>query len=559
MIIQRTSFFPLLDHEAAQFTNHTICTMEGHKRRTSIDPASVESILTSGVPGQAADPPSPHIGTSPSRTHFAMDPPSQPASRHSRTMSFTPLRPNRLSLSFPVATNRNSIESARHTPTSSISTSIPSTPPETIPTPSPADPSGFLNALAGQERKVLELKEELGKAEADLSKLKRQWAVHEAHKKKAEIRHLEQLQPLQTAGAGAEGTKFNEDGTIMTRQSAEWDRRKAFLSNINTKESRGSRVFSGAHTRTLSLLSPERSNCPRPFPPVREASSEIQSQASFPRSTTMPDTSQGITRVSTLRARPLSYQGGITHGAKQVAEDMRTGLWTFLEDLRQATVGDEIANSAANRGIEQTSKEPIIRKSSKSSLLGADKIRSQKSSPRDSPRASPRTWDSLTGGDSVLLDAAEKLLSDNQAETKTRKPLPKPAKKSRTLSLAAPALDDDDDWSNWDSPAPKSPRWSGSTTVSEDLATPLNENINDPVQIAGQSDNAGSSTSSKREDLQWPALDKLTPGNLKRTVSTIMQEWEKGLTPPPGEEGHSRKDLKQKMQEEEDEVLLMSR
>lgn len=36
-----------------------------------------------------------------------------------------------------------------------------------------------------------------------------------------------------------------------------------------------------------------------------------------------------------------------------------------------------------------------------------------------------------------------------------------------------------------------------------------------------------------REDLQWAALDKLTPGNLKRTVSTIMQEWEKSLSPPP--------------------------
>ena len=42
-------------------------------------------------------------------------------------------------------------------------------------------------------------------------------------------------------------------------------------------------------------------------------------------------------------------------------------------------------------------------------------------------------------------------------------------------------------------------------------------------------------TPSKRGDeIQWPALDKLTPGNLKRTVSTLMQEWEKSLTPPPG-------------------------
>jgi hypothetical protein len=472
MISQRTSFFPLLDHEACQLAQNTICTMEGHRRRSS-----VESILTSGVSGQAAAPPSPHVGSSPSRTFFAMDPPPQPPSKHSRAMSYNPRRPNRLSLSFPVATARNSTDSARPTPTSSNATFFPPTPSETVATPSPSDPSGFLNALASQERRVLELKEELEKAEADLTKLKRQWAVHEAHKKKAEIRHVEQLQPLQTVGT--EGPKFNEDGTIMTRQSAELDRRKALLSNINTKESR-SRVFSGAHTRTLSLLSPERSNYPRPFPPVREVSSE--SPATVPRSTTMPDTSQGITRVGSHRARPLSYQGGITHGAKQVAEDVKAGLWTFLEDLRQATVGDEIAAGTANRGIEHTSKGPVIRESSKSSLLGADKSRSQKGSANSrtqSPKASsPRTWGSLTGQNSALLDAAGTLWVDDQAKAKAKTPTQ--AKKSRTLSLAAPALDDDDDdWSNWDSPAPKSPRWSGSTTVSEDPATPSNGSIDD--------------------------------------------------------------------------------
>jgi len=474
MIAQRTSFFPLLDHEACQLLQNTICTMEGHKRRSSVDPASVESILTSGVASQAAAPPSPHVGTSPNRAFFPMDPPPQPIAKHSRALSYTPRRPNRLSLSFPVATNRNSNESPRPTPTSSNATSFPPTPAETGPTPSPNDPSGFLNALASQERRVLELKEELVKAEADLIKLKKQWAVHEAHKKKAEIRHVEQLQPLQTVVT--EGG-FNEDGTIKTRQSAELERRKALLTNINTKESRR-KVISGGHTRALSLLSPERSNYPRPFPPVRENSSE--SQSSFPRSTTMPDTSQGITRVGSHRARPLSYQGGLTHGAKQVAEDVKAGLWTFLEDLRQATVGDEAVNGTMNRASsEHTSKGPV-RKGSKSSLLGTDKSRSQKgNSQTQSPRASsPRTWDSLTGGNTALLNAAGSLWPDGeepQAAAKT----PTPAKKSRTLSLAAPALDDDDDWSSWDSPTPKSPRWSGSTTVSEDPATPSSGKIDD--------------------------------------------------------------------------------
>ena len=43
------------------------------------------------------------------------------------------------------------------------------------------------------------------------------------------------------------------------------------------------------------------------------------------------------------------------------------------------------------------------------------------------------------------------------------------------------------------------------------------------------------SAPSKSEEIQWPALDKLTPGNLKRTVSTIMKEWERTITPPADE------------------------
>lgn len=469
MISQRTAFFPLLDHEASQFAQNTICAMEGHRRRSSIDPAFIESILTSGVSTHPAAAPNPHVGNSPNRAHFAMEPPPLPPPKHSRAMSYNPRRPNRLSLSFPVVTGRNSNDSTRPTPTSSSSLSFPPTPSECLPAPSPADPSGFLNALASQERRVLELKEELEKAEADLSKLKRQWAVHEAHKKKAEIRHVEQLQPLQMT---PKDTKFNEDGTIMTRQSAELDRRKTLLSSINTKEPRR-KVISGGHTRTLSLLSPERSTYSRPFPPVREVSGE---NANFPRSTTMPDTSQEGARVGRYRARPISYHGGITHGAKQVAEDVKAGLWTFLEDLRQATVGDEIiVNGAASRGVgvDGASNGPVIRKSSKSSLVGADKSRNKGNGNQNQNQThSPRSWDSLTGGNSALLDAAGHLWPE-----KSKAPHATPSKKSRTLSLAAPALDDDDDWSNWDSPAPapapvpKSPRWSGSTTISDNPST----------------------------------------------------------------------------------------
>ena len=56
------------------------------------------------------------------------------------------------------------------------------------------DSNTFLTALASQERRVLELKEELQKAETDLEKLKRQWTTHEAAKKRNELRQIEPLQ-----------------------------------------------------------------------------------------------------------------------------------------------------------------------------------------------------------------------------------------------------------------------------------------------------------------------------------------------------------------------------
>ena len=565
--IQRSSSWPFLDHDTTHFSQNTICAMASHhRRRSSINRASVEFILTSGEPSQPAAPPSPHVGDSPNRAHFAMSPPARPTPSHSRALSYTLRNPNRLSLSFPVATSSNSNESSRPTPTSSDAQSFPPTPAD--PSPLPNDSNGFLVALAGQERRVLELKEELQKAEDELKRLKKQWANHEAHKKKAEIRHFEQLQPLQTVVTGGS----SDESEVKTRQSSELDRRKAILSNLNIpkdspKESR--RKFSGAHTRALSLLSPERSNFTQPFPPVQESGSE---NSGFPRSTTMPDTSQGITKVSSRHSRN-SYHGGVTHGAKQIAEDVKAGLWTFLEDLRQATVGDEAVHGSPNRTNLDASNSGTARRGSKTSLLSNERKRDK------SPRGlSPRTWDSLTGSP-ALLDAAGSMWSDDQLRTSKT-----PKKTNRPLSLAAPNVDDlDDDWSNWDSPTPKSPRWSGSTTMS-DPATPSNGSVEDsnvkyvsafrfPAfinvnnhRIIGQSTDEGTPSKQQRDEIQWPALDKLSPGNLKgnlqRTMSTIMKEWEKSITPPPGHREDSINAVTSKEpsgSSTQDEVLMMFR
>jgi hypothetical protein len=310
---------------------------------------------------------------------------------------------------------------------------------------------------------VLELKEELAKAEKDLIRLKKQWANHEAHRKRGEIKHSEPMRAIQTASANVNP----KDEAIATRESAEMDRKKLLLSNIHIPKDSRRKVITGGHHRTLSLLSPERSNYPRPFSSVQETTSERHSET-ITRTSTMPDTSQGITRVSSLRARPLSYQGGVTQSAKIIAEDFKAGLWTFMEDLRQATVGDEASDDPTKKQQNLSAKAPA-KKVSRGNLRG-DKGR-KVSSPRS---ASPRTWETLTGSPSLNT-------ADQWSDPDTSRPITTTngvvkSKTSRPLSLAAPDLDDD--WSSWDSPIPKSPRWSSSTAAS-DPATPSQENMDD--------------------------------------------------------------------------------
>ncbi|KAH7323939.1 hypothetical protein BKA65DRAFT_511731 [Rhexocercosporidium sp. MPI-PUGE-AT-0058] len=533
----------ILEHGALQLSPSTLCNMASNRRRSSVNRASVESILHSGESTQPAAAPSPHVGTSPNRAQFAMSPPPRPAMGHARALSYTPRRPNRLSLSFPVAPNIGGNESVRATPTSSNMPSFPPTPIEQTPIPSPDDHNTFLVALAGQERKVLELKEELAKAEGELTNLKRQYARHEASRKRAEVRHVEPLQTVAVDGSS------NDDPSIMSRQSADMDRRRALLNSLNIpKETR--RKFSGAHTRTLSLLSPERTNFhqPQPFPPVMESSTEHQG---LPKSLTMPDTSQGLRKISSSRANARhSYQIGVPLGAKQLAEDLKSGMWTFLEDLRQATVGDEAVNGTTSRSTLEPSPGGPVRKNSKSSLTN-DRKRGQ------SPRSmSPRTWETLTGS-SPLIDLGD------EEPVRPRARSPSGIKKSRPLSLAAPPLDDlDDDWAAWDSPIPKSPRWSGSTTVSNP-ATPSNGNDDENVKIIGQPTDE-LNTPTKRTDIQWPALENLNlspgalKGNLQRTMSTIMKEWEK-TTNTLMEDQSDQAPSSSKAESSTEEVAMMSR
>lgn len=112
----------------------------------------------------------------------------------------------RLTLNFPINLNEPETPDSNITSPGSIT---PATQPSTRP--SPAQPPGtpmafdvpddgydFLRAIASQERKVMELREELTRAEADLATIKKQWALSEKSRKRAEINHAEPLMPLRS-------------------------------------------------------------------------------------------------------------------------------------------------------------------------------------------------------------------------------------------------------------------------------------------------------------------------------------------------------------------------
>jgi hypothetical protein len=201
----------------------------------------------------------------------------------------------------------------------------------------------FLTVLAAQERRVLELKEDLRRAEEELIRLKQHWSAHEMYKKRQQSRRVVPLQPLRTNFSliDADDGEFDEANQLLQRET---DRRKSLLSG--QRVSRG-KVFSGSrHTRTLSLLSPERGTRPDDFytdSPRKQFSQALPPRTPLERSTTAPGGRAvppftPMTRDDIFAVVP---KDALLRTGKQMVGDFREGLKTFFEDIRQATVGEE--------------------------------------------------------------------------------------------------------------------------------------------------------------------------------------------------------------------------
>jgi Domain of unknown function (DUF4048) len=362
-----------------------------------------------------------------------MSPPPRPYNASSRPLSLVSRPGSRLSLSLPVQiVDRDLSEPKRQARTSSeLSTRQASPSLDVLPPTSPNNSSSFLVALAAQERKVFELKEELHRAEGELKKLKRQWALHEANPntakwKKTETKNVE-TQPMQTVMASIEADNGVRIPGSVTGRRIDLDRRRATFDE-HAKDSRR-KVITGGHTRALSLLSPTQQTYDKTLP-SRPTHMDIH-----------PPAGNGFTKANLSLGRRdsnktrHSYQDSATIGVKQIAEDIKSGLWTFMEDLRQATVGDEAIKGPPATRDEKTSND-LRRKAGKRN-----------------PAVISQGMNSEENPTSTIHQKGEELWHQRRLQ---------PEKSAEIPSSV------DDNWSNWDSPTSQgeSTRWSDSTNSS---------------------------------------------------------------------------------------------
>ncbi|RDW92842.1 uncharacterized protein DSM5745_00164 [Aspergillus mulundensis] len=492
----------------------------------------------------------------------------------------------RLTLNFPINIDPAAFDpSASASPSGSMtpvtrSSAARHSPVHTITTPpfdGQDDGTSLLTAIASQERRVLELREELHRAEAELDSLKKQWTTSERTRKRTEVNHrAEAMLPLRSpdrvATSSAASTHSREtsfSGSVSStvppqvRLSRELERRQSLLaaaSNGTSVSSNGRRVFQGSHTRTLSLLSPTTGSMSSKL--SESGSSQVDSDrvGRPPRSATMPSVDRVPVRTPTAPTEDMVTQWRKTmpgspasrdtlmRTGKQMASDLREGLWTFLEDIRQATVGDEGINATESRTMQPRNRDSSSTSRSRDRLsvqTGSGKASSRSSSGR-SPGTSKATGKSSKSADidaSFWSEFGIDSSSGQQRPNARRTPSTPSGSHSRSHSLkpsAPTTLDADETWDDWDN-TPQPTQKPKSHTPSSSRSTIESRQDHSPVT---QFSSPRTSTSfgdwrhdipdpSVSDGIPWPALTQAAPSKLNRTASNLMAEWERSLQSSP--------------------------
>ncbi|KAL8835684.1 MAG: hypothetical protein Q9170_003223 [Blastenia crenularia] len=324
--------------------------------------------------------------------------------------------------------------------------------------------SEFLTKLAAQERRILELREELEKAERDLSRLKKQWAQHEAVKKRNEFRQQEQLLYLRKSivFAGAAETVQDPDGVGALHDAsdtlaaklvdvdqgigADGEETPCYLNGTRQTQRK---IFSGSrHIRTLSLLSKisssEASLSRVPYKPMSQglyAKHQGSSTSQKTRKAIMQHPHSPAKLYDPAKGQPkeISIETG-----KQFVGELREGLWTFFEDLRQAAVGEE-ASSIRNHNNVASPAGPCdvrIRDSQVVEDQCVPKSTFQQSKSTHTPRTSSEKLFRLIP---VEGQVAKKEVRHNMQQAQSTRNLD-------LLDLQVHDLDEEDAWDAWDTP-----------------------------------------------------------------------------------------------------------
>ncbi|KAL1966681.1 hypothetical protein VTN77DRAFT_3878 [Rasamsonia byssochlamydoides] len=457
------------------------------------------------------------------------------------------------------------------------------------------DGSDLLTAIASQERKVLELREELQRAEAELAELKKQWASSEKARKRTELSyHAEALKSLKSPAPGSDPSKSSEkrnsgvDPSTQARISRELERRNSFRTTQNgdiSISANGRRVFpSSKHTRTLSLLSPDRdAGFKHSFPQKGDKAENERQATRHPRSATLPSversdpaktSSEQPAREDTLaqwrRSLPPSSRETLLRTGRQMASDLKEGFWTFLEDIRQATVGEEGISATSSRTIQPTSttsqrssgrrSDRSVTPSRSRERSGADigRTNSTSSGFKERAGATKRSGKNTTPVDIGMSFWSEFGVDAPGQTSKTTKAADS-TQNGRKESEDANLLDVDDNWDAWDTPQPTkthTPSSSRSTIESKHDQSPSTQ-LSSPRTSAS----FGERNSTRKDSvvdtgcadgIPWPALSKFTPSKLTRTASNLMAEWERSLTSSPKQDQKENHPLRGEETDEDD-------
>lgn len=367
----------------------------------------------------------------------------------------------------------------------------------------------------------MELREELHRAEEGLTTLKKQWALTEKTRKRTEIsHHAEPMLPLRSPDlSGTEGSSshrreqsMSSVGSSSVSQeglSRELDRRSSVrvaATKGTTLSANGRRVFQGSHTRTLSLLSPATTPTPSSGGP---SPSEADRVGRTPRSATLPSvertnatTSIGLPTDGTevpehllsqwRKTMPPPSREALMRTGKQMASDLREGLWTFFEDIRQATVGEEGISATESRTMSppNSRKRDSLAKSRSRERLSAAGSKSRSTSSSSSARGRAAAPNTSSGKDTKPVDISSSFWhefgvdspaqtspgahrspsdqnNDKEIDATTPQGANDLAQPGHPSSHLAEAEDDTaDNWDMWDTPMSAAPKMTAHTPSS---------------------------------------------------------------------------------------------